>query len=135
MGFLLPIKNSLAQLDEACVMLSAHDPIPGNAKRRLNHQPLNQKDRALRLPMTVLPFLKLYIILPSRPRSVKPFLALRRKNEIRPAGELNSPAVREIRRSRAKFTCGEQRKILEAGTLSIPSFSLLRKFRWAEGPI
>ena len=35
-------------------MLSAHDPIPGNAKRRLNHQPLNQKDRALLLPMAVL---------------------------------------------------------------------------------
>ena len=35
-------------------MLSAHDPIPGNAKRRLNHQPLNQKDRLLPLPMAVL---------------------------------------------------------------------------------
>jgi hypothetical protein len=33
---------------------AAHDPFQGSAKRRLNHQPLNQKDPATFLPMTVL---------------------------------------------------------------------------------
>ena len=35
---------------------AAHDPTPGTAKRRLNHQPLNQKDRVPLLPMDRAPF-------------------------------------------------------------------------------
>ena len=43
----VPHKKGLALLDEAFASVSAaHDPISGITKGRLNHQPLNQKDRA-----------------------------------------------------------------------------------------